>query len=318
MKPTALVFGCTGQDGSYLCKSLLMKGFRVIGTSRRRNPISKRLNALEIKDEIHLISCDLQNQEDIKTIINKYKPVEIYNLSAQSSVGVSFKEPAKTHESIVIATLNILESCRETNFKGNVFCAGSSEIFGSTKKPADLRTNVDLRSPYATAKYQSFLITKMYREIYKLNCVTGILFNHESPLRDDKFVIKKIINQSIQIKNGIKEKLILGDINIKRDWGCAQEYIEAIQLINRSELNKDYIVCTGESNSLKFIIEKAFQFLGLNWKNHVKISKDLYRSKEIENSFGNPSELYNDLGWKAETKINELIQILINYELKSD
>ncbi len=318
MKPTALVFGCTGQDGSYLCKSLLVKGFRVIGTSRKRNPILKRLEILEIKDEVHLISCDLQNQEHIKTIINKYKPVEIYNLSAQSSVGVSFKEPAETHESIVIATLNILESCRETNFKGNVFFAGSSEIFGSTKKPADLGTNVDLRSPYATAKYQSFLITKMYREIYKLNCVTGILFNHESPLRDDRFVIKKIINKSIQIKNGCREKLILGDINIKRDWGYAEEFIEAMQLINRSELNKDYIVCTGESNSLKFIIEKVFQFLGLNWKNHIEISKDLYRSKEIDNSCGNPSELYNDLGWEAETKIDELIKILINYELKSD
>ena len=318
MKPTALVFGCTGQDGSYLCKSLLVKGFRVIGTSRRRNPISKRLQALEINNEVHLVSCNLQDREQIKSIINTYQPGEIYNLSAQSSVGISFQEPANTHESIVNTTLNILETCRKINFKGNVFFAGSSEIFGSTNKPADIESNIDLRSPYATAKYQSFLITKMYRKIYKLNCVTGILFNHESPLRDDKFVIKKIINQSIQIKNGIKEKLILGDINIKRDWGYAQEYIEAIQLINRSELNKDYIVCTGESNSLKFIIEKVFQFLGLNWKNHIEISKDLYRSKEIDNSCGNPSELYNDLGWESETKIDELIKILINYELKSD
>ena len=318
MKPTALVFGCTGQDGSYLCKSLLMKGFRVIGTSRRRNPISKRLNALEIKDEIHLISCDLQNCEQIKTIINTYQPIEIYNLSAQSSVGISFKEPAITHKSIVNTTLNILESCREISFKGNIFFAGSSEIFGSTNKPADLRSDIDLRSPYATAKYQSFLITKMYRDVYKLNCVTGILFNHESPLRDDRFVIKKIINKSLQIKNGLNEKLVLGDINIKRDWGYAEEFIEAIQLINRSESNKDYIVCTGESNSLKIIVEKIFQFLGLNWKNHIKISKDLYRSNEIENSCGDPSELYNDLGWKAEMKIDELIQTLISYELKNN
>ena len=318
MKPTALVFGCTGQDGSYLCKSLIEKGFKVIGTSRKRNPNVKRLRALQIERNLKVLRCDLQDCEQIKQIIQTFAPEEIYNLSAQSSVGISFKEPAETHKSIVNSTINILETCREIDFKGNIFFAGSSEIFGSTSRPADLKSNIDLRSPYATAKYQSFLTTKMYREIYKLNCVTGILFNHESPLRDETFVIKKIINTSIKIKNGNKEKLILGNINIKRDWGNAQEYVEAIQLITRSELNKDYIVCTGESNSLQIIVERVFQLLGLNWMDHVQISKNLFRSNEIENSCGNPDELYTDLGWKAKMKINELIKTLINYEIRSN
>ena len=158
----------------------------------------------------------------------------------------------------------------------------------------------------------------MYREIYELNCVTGILFNHESRLRDENFVIKKIIKKAVEIKKGAKEKLILGNINIKRDWGNAQEYVEAIQLINRSELNKDYIVCTGESNSLQIIVERVFQILGLNWIDHVQISQNLFRSNEIENSCGNPNDIYTDLGWKAKMKINELIETLINYEIRNN
>ncbi len=158
----------------------------------------------------------------------------------------------------------------------------------------------------------------MYREIYHLNSATGILFNHESPLRDERFVIKKIINTSIKIKKGMKEKLILGDITIKRDWGYAEEYVEAMQLINRSKSNKDYIVCTGKSHSLQSIIATIFRKLELNWNDHIEISKDLYRSNEIDKSSGNPESINKDLGWKAKVNIDEVIQKLINYEIKKN
>jgi len=317
MKPKSIVHGCTGQDGSYLCKSLLDQGFEVFGTSTKKTPNLERLSKLEIADRVQIIYCDLENYDQTKNIINTIKPLEIYNLSAQSSVGNSFKKPVETHKSIVSTTLNILEACREINFKGNVFFAGSSEIFGCTKRPANLNSKIDLRNPYATAKYQSFLISKMYREIYKVNCVTGILFNHESNLRDENFVIKKIISTSIKIKKGVENKLFLGDITIKRDWGYAKEYVEAMQLINRSKLNRDYLICTGESHSLKSIIEKVFSKLNLNWKDHLEVNKDLYRANEIESSMGDPRPIYEDLGWKSKIKIDELIQTLIDDEIKN-
>lgn len=318
MKPIALVFGCTGQDGSYLCESLLKKNFEVVGTSRKKKPNLERLISLGIEDKLRLITCDLENYIQTKKVINNSKASEIYNLSAQSSVGDSFKKPAETQESIVKTTINILEACRELNFKGNLFFAGSSEVFGSTEVPAELNSRIDLKSPYATAKYQSFLLSKMYRDIYQLNSVTGILFNHESPLRDDKFVIKKIIKNAVEIKNGLQKKLYLGDISIKRDWGCAKEYIEAMQLVNRSELNRDYLICSGESHSLKTIIKKIFEQLNLNWIDHIEIKKNLYRTNEIKYSIGNPSAIFKDLGWKSKIKIDELILKLLDHELNKN
>ena len=315
MKPIAIVFGCTGQDGGYLCKSLLDKDFEVVGTTRTNQPNLKRLLTLGIADKVQIVRCDLEDFDQTKNIIDTFRPSEIYNLSAQSSVGDSFRNPAETQKSIVNTTLNILEVCRETNFQGNVFFAGSSEIFGSSDTPASLSAKIDLRSPYAIAKYQSFLLSKMYRQIYKINCVTGILFNHESALRDNRFVLKKIINAAVRIKNRKSEKLILGDITIQRDWGYAKEYVEAIQLINRSELNRDYVVCTGQTHSLKTIIIKIFKQLDLNWIDHIEVSKDLYRSNEIEHSYGDPKSLYEDLGWKSEVSIDELIRKLIVNEI---
>ena len=315
MNPDVLIFGCTGQDGGYLSRSLIKKGLNVLGVSRSKKPNFNNLETLSIANKIKIVQGDLTNFKDIKKLLTKYKPKEIYNLSAQSSVGDSFKKPAETQRSIVDATLNILEVCREINFKGNIFFAGSSEIFGSTNKPAKLTSKIDLKSPYATAKYQSYLLSKMYREIYKINCVTGILFNHESPLRDERFVIKKIINAAIKIKYGNKEKLTLGNLSIKRDWGYAKEYVEAMQLINRSNLNRDYIICTGESHSLRTIVEKIFEQLDLNYLEHIIVSKELYRPNEIATSSGDYRSLQEDLGWKAEVRIDELIKKIITEEI---
>tara|TARA_B100000214_G_scaffold361497_1_gene324959 strand:- start:10 stop:933 length:924 start_codon:yes stop_codon:yes gene_type:complete len=296
MKPIAVVFGCTGQDGSYLCKSLLNKDFLVYGVSRKNKPNLTRLLSLDILDKVQLISSNLENFGQTVNTIKKLQPNEIYNLSAQSSVGDSFKKPVETQKSIVNSTVNLLEACRQINFKGNIFLAGSSEMFGSTNSPADLNSKIDIRSPYAAAKYQSYILTKMYRELYKLKCVSGILFNHESPLRDERFVIKKIITTAIRIKNGSANKLKIGDISIKRDWGYAEEYVEAMQLINRSVLSKDYIICTGESISLQKIIEKVFNELDLNWQNYTEVSENFIRSNEIKNSIGNPDQMLAELG----------------------
>ena len=316
MKPIAVVFGCTGQDGGYLCKSLLNKDFIVYGVSRKNKPESKRLRCLGINKKVQLIASNLENFEETLNTIKHIQPKEIYNLSAQSSVGDSFKKPVETQKSIVNSTSNLLEACRKINFRGNIFFAGSSEIFGCTKVPADINSKIELRSPYAAAKYQSYVLTKMYRELYQLNCVTGILFNHESPLRDGRFVMKKIITTAIKIKNGSQEKLNVGNISIKRDWGYAEEYVEAMQLINRSTSNKDYIICTGKSISLKTIIKKVFSELDLNWLDHTEVSRKLMRSNEIKNSIGNPNPIYKDLGWKSNTNVDELIKLLINHEQK--
>ena len=316
MKPSALVLGCTGQDGSYLCKSLYEKGFSVIGTSRKEKANLQNLSFLKISEKIKIVRCDLDDYSQTEKLIKYYEPEEIYNLSAQSSVGQSFQKPLETHQSIVNTTLNILEASRKLDFKGHIFLAGSSEIFGATEAPATINTLPDLRSPYAVAKYSSLLLCKFYRLNYQLNCTTGILFNHESPIRDKKFVIKKIVIDAIKIKNNEIQKLILGNIKIKRDWGWAEEYVEAMQLINRSQSKKDYIICTGESFTLEHIIKKVFNKLGLNWKEHVDISARLYRKNEIETSEGDPKDIYNDLGWKARVKIDEIIERLINCELK--
>jgi len=317
MKPLALVFGCTGQDGSYLCKSLLEKGFSVIGTSRKPKANLQNLSVLKVSKKIKIVRCDLNDYFQIEKLINQYKPDEIYNLSAQSSVGESFRKPLETHQSIVNTTLNILEASRKLEFKGNIFFAGSSEIFGTTKRPATINTSPDLQSPYAIAKYNSLLLCKLYRVNYQLNCTTGILFSHESPIRDPKFVIKKIVVNAIKIKNNEIQNITLGNIRIKRDWGWAEEYVEAMQLINRSQSKKDYIICTGESFTLEDIIKKVFNKLALNWKEHIQISSKYVRENEIESSEGDPKPIYNDLGWKAEVKGDELIERLINYELKN-
>tara|TARA_B100000579_G_scaffold332129_1_gene282423 strand:- start:5703 stop:6659 length:957 start_codon:yes stop_codon:yes gene_type:complete len=317
MKPLALVLGCTGQDGSYLSKSLIEKGFSVIGTSRKAKANLQNLSVLKISKKIKIVRCDLEDYSQTEKLIKNFEPDEIYNLSAQSSVGQSFQKPLETHHSIVNTTLNILEASRQLEFKGNIFLAGSSEIFGATKTPATINTPPDLRSPYALAKYNSLLLCKLYRLNYQLHCTTGILFNHESKIRDQKFVMKKIIIDAIKIKNNEIQKLIIGNIKIKRDWGWAEEYVEAMQLINRSKSKKDYIICTGESYSLEYIIKKVFDKLGLNWKEHIKISSKFYRENEIDTSEGDPLAIYNDLGWKARVKIDELIERLIKYELKN-
>ncbi len=313
----AFVIGCTGQDGSYLTKSLIQQGFKVIGISRKKQPDLKNHKILNISDKTEIIQNQLQSITEFIELIRTYLPSEIYHLSAQSSVGLSFEEPYRTYKSIVESTNVILESCRLTDYKGKIFLAGSSEIFGNFPRAISINSTQNGKSPYAISKKQSLLQADMYREIYDLKVVTGILFNHESPLRDVKFVTRKIVKEAVDIQSNQKKILKLGNIKVIRDWGWAEEYVEAMQLILRSKNLKNYLICTGKPNSLESFVKKVFNKLGLEYKEHVQFDKAISRKFDIETSYGDPSSLKKDLGWEAKKTFDDVIELLLENELKN-
>ena len=305
--------GCTGQDGSFLSRSLLQQGFNVIGTSRAYVPNISNLKKLNIDKDIQIKTIDHLDQEIIKNLITQYYPLEIYNLSAQSSVGLSFKYPEETFKSIVLATSALLESCRSIDYQGRIFFAGSSEIYGETITKAEINSPFSPKSPYAIAKIASMHTVSLYRKVFNLQCVTGVLFNHESQLRKRNFVIRKIVEGALKSSQDKTHKIKLGNLNIFRDWGWAEEYIEAIQLITRSKRLTDQIICTGKLTSLEEIVHFTYNYLNLNWNNYIEIDKNLYRENEIKISVGNPSKLKNDTGWEAKIKGENIIKNLIYY-----
>ena len=312
-----LIFGCTGQDGSFLSKSLIKKGLNVLGVTRSNNPNLENLNTLSIKNELEIIQGDLTNIKEINKILEKHKPKRIYNLSAQSSVGISLEKPYSTSKSIIDATINLLEACRATDYKGNIFFAGSSEIFGETNKPATITSNKDIRSPYALAKYQSYLHVKLYREIYDLKSVTGVLFNHESMLRNKKFVTQKIVDGAIQCMHDKSKRLRLGNLNIIRDWGCAEEYVEGMQVITNASCLKDQVICSGRAKSLKEIVDIVFTYLNMNWKDYVITDEKYLRKNDARISVGNPKTLEKDLQWKAKVTIEQVLHRMIEHSLEN-
>ena len=313
---TALVFGSQGQDGSLMCKSLLRQNYKVIGLTRRNNRKSSNHSLLGIdKKAITIVKGDIKDSKIVRKLIENFKPCEIYNLAAQSSVGKSFKDPQNTISSIVEGTINILEVCKSIDFEGNIFFAGSSEIFGHTERPASLQHSQDPKSPYAIGKQSSFNLVKIYRDIYNLNCVTGILFNHESPLRQTYFVTHKIISGAIQCLHNKSHIIELGNIDIERDWGWAEEYIDAMQLMNRSNKHKDQIICTGKLTKLMRFIEITFKKLNLNWEDHIRTNQINIRSNDILKSYGNPKQMKIDTGWEAKIDIEELIEKLIESKI---
>ena len=317
MSHTCLIYGCTGQDGSYLSKTLLKKGYNVIGISRSNNPNKKKLCEIGIGNELRILTSDLNNLNTIQKTIEKVNPNYIYNLGAQSSVGLSFKKPYETYKSISDSTSKLLEACRLLDFKGNIFFAGSSEIYGNTKLPAQINSKPEIMSPYADAKYQSYLQVKLYREIYGLNAVTGVLFNHESPIRDDTFVTQKIISGAIECSKNKFSKLSLGNINISRDWGWAEEYVEAMDLIIKAKQLKDQIICTGRLTKLSKFIDLSFRYFNLNWKDYVISNENLFRKKDIKISYGDPKPLRKDIKWEASIKIEDIVNKLIHYKLRN-
>ena len=312
---SALVLGATGQDGSLMCKSLLKRNYKVIGFSRVNCNHYLNHKKLGIEQDVEMQNGIIENFKTIETLFETYMPDEIYNLAAQSSVGKSFSHPLETTQSIIDGTINILEVSKKTSFKGKLFFAGSSEIFGHTEKAAGIEHIHNPISPYAIAKQASFNLVKLYRESFGLKCVTGILFNHESSLRSENFVTQKIIAGAIQSKQNKNYKFKLGNINIERDWGCAEEYVEGMQIMTRSENSKDHVVCTGKKTKLKDFIAIVFKKLNLNWQDHILIDPNLYRQSDIMKSYGNPSKMSDELNWRAKITLEELINRMIEAQL---
>jgi GDPmannose 4,6-dehydratase len=309
----ALIFGVSGQDGSYLAKLLLRKKYIVYGTSRDAQISSFRnLEHLGIRDKIQLESVALNDFRSVLQVLSRVRPDEVYNLAGQTSVGLSFEQPVETLESIAIGTLNILEAIRFIREPVKFYNAASSEIFGDTSgAAANESTPFSPRSPYAVAKATAFWEVANYREAYGLFACSGILFNHDSPLRPERFVTQKIISSACRIVVGKQEKLYLGNIDIQRDWGWAEDYVEAMYLMLQQNHSDDYVIATGESYRLAEFIEIAFSIVGLNWQDYVVSDNNLCRPTDIAISRGDPKKAKEILGWEAKNKINDIIRLMI-------
>jgi GDPmannose 4,6-dehydratase len=309
---TALVIGVSGQDGSYLAKLLLEKGYRVIGTSRDHEVNQFcNLNYLGIKEDIILTSMDACDFHSVISVLKRYRPAEVYNLSGQSSVGMSFQYPLETLNSILMGTVNLLECIRLVDISIKFYNAGSSEVFGNTAEPAIETTPFRPVSPYATAKAAATYAVSNYRDCYGMFACTGIMFNHESSLRPERFVTKKIVSSAKRIASGSLEKLTLGRLDISRDWGWAPEYVEAMwRMLSNSEA-EDFVIATGESHTLLEFVEKVFSFFDLNWNEFVVAEASLCRPMDPDIIVGNPEKALKNLDWLAETKFDSLINKLV-------
>jgi GDPmannose 4,6-dehydratase len=314
----AIIIGISGQDGAYLSKLLINKNYAVIGTSRDAQMSNfEKLETLGLMDSITLESLALNDFRSVVQIIKKHEPDEIYNLGGQSSVALSFEQPVETFESITLGTLNLLESIRFLNMNVRLYNASSSECFGNTNgKRADEGTPFNPRSPYAVAKSAAFWQIANYREAYQIMACSGILFNHESPLRPKRFVTRKVISQACQIAVGQRQKLELGNISVERDWGWAPEYVEAMwQMLQQQEM-KDYVIATGQTNSLQEFVRETFRQLDLDYEQHLIYNQDLCRPTDIMTSLANPRLAAEELGWRAKVHMSELIGLMIAEEFK--
>ncbi|MTJ53689.1 GDP-mannose 4,6-dehydratase [Anabaena sp. UHCC 0253] len=313
----ALICGISGQDGAYLAQLLLNQGYTVCGTSRDAQMSSFRnLVYLGIKDQVKLESMSLTDFRSVLQILTKIQPDEIYNLAGQTSVGLSFEQPVETLESIATGTLNLLEAIRFLGAQIKVYNAGSSECFGDTGNVAAVETTpFRPRSPYAVAKAAAFWEVANYREAYGLFACSGILFNHESPLRPQRFVTQKIIATACRIAQGSHEKLYLGNMSIQRDWGWAQEYVEAMYLILQQEQPDDYVIATGESTSLEDFVSAAFASVNLESRDHVVVDSSLFRPTDLAMGKGNPSKAKKQLGWEAKYKMQDVVKMMVKARL---
>jgi GDPmannose 4,6-dehydratase len=286
----ALICGVSGQDGSYLAQLLLSKGYEVFGASRDAQVSSfANLEFMGIRNRVGLISVAVNDFRSVFQAISKIRPDEIYNLAGQSSVGLSFEQPVETMESVSIATLNLLEAIRFAGTSIKLYNAGSSECFG-----------------WQVANY---------REAYDLFACTGILFNHESPLRPARFVTKKIVSAVARIVRGSDEKLLLGNLAISRDWGWAPEYVEAMWMMLQQDRPEDFVIATGHSYTLETFVELAFAEAGLNWRDHVRLDRDLFRPTDLEHSNAAPDKAHNILGWRARSDMIDVVKNMIAIEL---
>ena len=309
----ALIIGVSGQDGAYLAQFLLGKGYEVYGTARDAQMSTfYNLNLLGIRDQVQTESMAPNDFRSVLQTLVKVKPDELYNLAGQSSVGLSFQQPVETLESISVGTLNLLEVIRFVDLPIKFYNAGSSECFGDTGgAAADETTAFRPRSPYAVAKAAAFWEVANYREAYGIFACSGLLFNHESPLRPERFVTKKIVVTACRIAGGSREKLRLGNIAIARDWGWAPEYVEAMWRMLQQEQPDDYVIATGETHTLEEFTAAAFACVGLDWRDYVETDPSLYRPTEIAIGRGNPAKAREFLGWQARNTMHDVVKRMV-------
>lgn len=309
-----LITGITGQDGSYLADLLLEKGYEVYGMVRRSSV--EKLDRIEhIRDKINFVQADLLDQLSIISVIQEVSPDEVYNLAAMSFVPTSWTQPVLTGEFTGLGVTRVLEAVRLVNKDIRFYQASSSEMFGKVKEvPQTENTPFHPRSPYGVAKVYGHYITVNYRESYDIFAASGILFNHESPRRGLEFVTKKVTNAAAKIKLGLQDYLYLGNMDSKRDWGYAKDYVEAMWLMLQQDGPDDYVVATGQSHSVKEWAQAAFECLDMDWEKYVKIDQKFIRPAEVDMLIGDSSKAQKILGWKPKVNFKELVRIMVEYD----
>ena len=317
MQRTALITGITGQDGAYLAKELLANNYKVFGLTRGYSDL-KGLSYLGIKEQVGILSCDLLDISQIIKIIQQIQPTEIYNLAAQSSVSLSFQQPIGTFQFNTISVFNLLEAIKLVNKTIRFYQASSSEMYGKVNDlPINESSILHPLSPYAISKAAAHFTCIHYRESYQLHISCGILFNHESYLRSNTFFIKKVIQESLKISNGLQSVLRVGNINISRDFGYAPMYVKAMYLMVQKEVPSDYLICSGETITLREIVYYIFNKLGISTM-QCEIDSNLYRPAEIENMYGNNSKAKSELGWNYNLSIYQTLDLLLEEEQQNN
>ena len=321
---TALITGITGQDGSYLAELLLAKGYLVYGIIRRSSSFNTgRIDHIykdphDPQSEMRLVYGDLNDGSSLNRIIRTTQPDEIYHLGAQSHVRVSFDVPEYTGEITGLGTVRLLDAIRETGVKTRFYQASSSEMYGNVPGPLNEQSYFQPRSPYAAAKVYAYWITVNYREGYDLFACNGILFNHESPRRGETFVSRKITKAAARIKLGRQDKLFLGNLDAKRDWGYAKDYVEAMWMMLQQDKPDDYVIATGETHSVREFLDEAFGHLDLDWKKYVEVDPRYFRPTEVDLLLGDASKAKKILGWKPRVLFKDLVKLMVDADMEAE
>jgi GDPmannose 4,6-dehydratase len=318
MTKTALITGITGQDGAYLSRLLLDKGYRVHGLlARRSSDTLWRLRHLKVADDVNLFDGDIMDLSSMIRIVEQSQPNEIYNLAAQSFVGTSWSQPLLTGAVTGLGAVNLLEAMRIVNPGARFYQASTSEMFGKIREPVQSETTPFYpRSPYGCAKLYAHWMTINHRESFGLHASSGILFNHESPLRGIEFVTRKVTDAAARIKLGRQKQLKLGNLDVKRDWGYAGDFVQAMWLMLQQESGDDYVVATGRSATVRDMCKIAFEHLGLDYEAHVVVDSQLFRPAEVDVLLGNPAKAREKLGWRATTTLEQLIAMMVDADMR--
>ncbi|MHB1719114.1 MAG: GDP-mannose 4,6-dehydratase [Acidimicrobiales bacterium] len=316
MQKKALITGITGQDGSYLAELLLQEGYEVIGMVRRSSTLNFERIA-HIQDELTLVAGDLLDEVSLIGILREHRPVEVYNLAAQSFVQTSWSQPVLTGETTALGVTRLLDAVRIADPEIRFYQASTSEMFGKVHEvPQSETTPFYPRSPYGVAKVYGHWITINYRESYGLHASSGILFNHESPRRGFEFVTRKVTHGVARIANGLADKIYLGNLDAKRDWGYAEDYVRAMWLMLQQDQPDDYVIATGETHSVRELCELAFAHVGLDYKEHVAIDERFLRPAEVDLLVGDPSKAAEVLGWRRKVDFGELVAMMVDADME--